>query len=281
MKTGTVFDIKEFSIYDGDGMRTTVFLKGCPLRCQWCHNPEGLSPQPEIMYSAASCTGCGKCRIKDCGHLQNGRCSACGRCVDKCPNNFRRIAGKVYTSDELVKEIMKNEFFLRDGGVTFSGGEPTMQHAFLFEVLDKLTLNKAIQTCGYCPPEVFEGMLKRADSLFLDLKIIDGEKHKHYTGVDNTLILENLERLKASGLPFIIRIPLIAGVNDGIDNLTATAELLRDAASLKRVEILPYNGAAGGKYAMVHRFYTHNDFRSPDKIDTGPFTERGIPVNVL
>lgn len=286
--TGCVFDIKEFSIYDGPGVRTTVFLKGCPLRCKWCHNPEGLDPRPQIMVSA-SCTDCGRCKVEGCDisggktalNGGSGVCDGCGRCVLKCAEGFRHIAGKMYAPEELKAEIMKNEIFLRDGGVTFSGGEPTMQADFLCEMLDILPLHRAVQTSGYCSEETFERVLSRVDFMMFDIKHTDAEKHRLYTGVDNARILKNLKRLISSGKPFIARVPLIEGVNDDVENLGNTALLLKDAAALVRAELLPYNGAAGAKYAMVGQRYGGSAFKAPLRPDTSCFTELGIDCKVM
>ncbi len=280
---GTVFDIKEFSVYDGPGVRATVFLKGCPLRCQWCHNPEGLGKSPQIMVSSG-CAKCGKCRVDGCAFLNRGECDGCGRCVSLCPQGLRKISGTIYTPEELTKRLLSYApFFGTDGGVTFSGGEPTYQSDFLCEVLDILGnagIHRAVQTCGYCSEAVFSRVLDRVDFVLFDIKHTDPDLHKKYTGVDNAPILANLERLKRSGVPFIVRIPLIAGVNDDAVNLAKTAELLTDAPNLQRVELLPYNGAAGAKYKMVDMPFDH-DFRAPERVDTSVFTARGIDCRVL
>ena len=290
MITGTVFDIKEFSVYDGPGVRVTVFLKGCPLRCKWCHNPEGLSPKPQVMLTAASCVSCGACKT-DCpltGSLeafQNSKipCRGCGECVGKCPYAFRKISGKTYTPKELADAVMKNAVFLTDGGgVTFSGGEPTMQAEFLLETMALIPLHKAIQTCGQCETQTFKRVLDAVDFLFFDIKHTDTETHKKYTGKGNETVLKNLDQVKDSGKPFIVRIPLIKGVNDGAENLLRTAELLKGAPGLQRVELLPYNGAAGAKYPMTGMAFTQS-FIAPaiGDIDITPFTEAGIECRIM
>ena len=287
---GTVFDIKEFSVYDGPGVRVTVFLKGCPLRCAWCHNPEGLTPSPEIMLSKNACVSCGKCLVDDCKltgsaaalSTGGGKCSGCGICIEKCPMALRKLTGTVYSSEELIDRIKKYAPFISDGGgVTFSGGEPTLQAEFLLEVLDGLPFHKAMQTCGFCKPEVFKRILEKLDFLFFDIKHTDSVKHKKYTGVGNEIILENLRKVISLGIPFIARVPLIAGVNDDRENLEKTAELLTGASGLLRVELLPYNAAAGAKYEMVGKSYMHGDFKAPENIDITPFTERGIECKVM
>ncbi len=287
---GCVFDIKEFSVYDGPGVRVTVFLKGCPLRCKWCHNPEGLTKKPQIMVSAA-CVSCGLCTVPECsltGGMENLRaqkneCTACGKCVDKCPYAYRKIAGKEYTPSELADAVMKNAIFIKDnGGVTFSGGEPTMQAEFMMEVFDILPLHKAIETCGYCKEETFKKVLDKIDFLFFDIKHTDPIIHKELTGVDNAVILRNLEAVKASKKPFIVRIPMIKGINDGRENLEKVASLLEGAKGLQRVEILPYNGAAGAKYEMTGLPYDRH-FIAPaiEDIDLTPFKDKDIPCKIM
>lgn len=252
---GTIFDIKEFAVFDGPGIRITVFLKGCPLRCQWCHNPEGLSAKPELMVSTQNCTHCGKCTAI-CKHPE--KCISCGDCILSCPQNLRKICGEVYSSDKLSSLLNSHADYLNsiDGGVTFSGGEPTLQGEFLLEVLEKLpNLHKAIETCGYCDYDLFGKIIEKLDLVMMDLKIIDSEKHKHFTGVSNEKILKNLEQLIKSEKPFIVRIPVIPDVNDNDENFIATAELLKNAKNLQLVELLPYHKTAGAKYSMVKMDY--------------------------
>ena len=289
MITGTVFDIKELSVYDGPGVRVTVFLKGCPLRCAWCHNPEGLSAAPQIMVSA-SCISCGSCRTEcpltgSADALKNTRisCHGCGECVSKCPNAYRSVVGKVYTPSDLAKTVMKNSVFFTDGGgVTFSGGEPTMQSEFLLETMKLLPIHKAIQTCGYCKSDIFKQVLDAVDFLFFDIKHVNDVEHKKYTGVSNRLILENLKQVIQSGKPFTVRIPLIKGVNDSSENLKATASLLKGASGLQRVELLPYNGAAGAKYQLIGKPFEHS-FIAPatEDIDVSAFLSEGIECKIM
>lgn len=285
MIRGTVFDIKEFSVYDGPGVRTTVFLKGCPLSCRWCHNPEGLSPRPEILVSAGSCTGCGKCTVEGCSRASDGLCSACGRCLEKCPRSLRRICGREYTVDELTETLLEQKrFFKGGGGVTFSGGEPLYQAEFLTAMLDSLRregIHTAIQTSGYTSEKVFSEVLARCDFVLFDIKHPDNDAHMRYTGVPNVPILKNLELLKRSSVPFIGRTPLIEGVNSSQEVMTAIAELVSDAENMQRYELLPYNEAAGGKYAMAGRVYGYPEYSRPTEIYTAPFSERGIEVKIL
>lgn len=227
MSTGTVFSIEEFALNDGPGIRTTVFLKGCPLRCTWCHNPEGQKPEPEPMQRYEGVQTC----------------------------------GEIYTSEALAARLLRDKDFFRmnDGGVTFTGGEPAMQAGFMVDVLKRLDgVHRAVETSGFCSTKVFADILENIDHVLFDLKIIDAEEHRRWTGVDNTPIIANFRSLKASGKPFVVRIPLIPGVNDSERNLRATRDLITEGspAGLQRVEILRYHKTAGAKYAAVGMVYS-------------------------
>lgn len=281
MVVGTVFDIKEFSIFDGDGMRCTVFLKGCPLKCKWCHNPEGLSPYPEIMVNTSSCINCGNCKIEDCAKINKNSCSACGKCIAKCPGNFRTIKGQTYTASELAEKLNGySRFFAKDGGITFSGGEPTFQYDFLSAVCDKIKGKTIIETSGYLDEDKFNKLLPKLSSVFIDFKVFDENKHLFYTGVSNKKIKNNIKTLCAGNIPFVVRIPMVKGVNDDRENLENIANFIKDAKNLLRVEILPYNTLAPAKYSMVDRKFEQN-FSKPDYIDTEPFLSNGICVKIL
>lgn len=281
MKTGVVFDIKEFAVFDGPGMRQTVFLKGCPLRCNWCHNPEGLCMEPQLMVSRASCIHCGRCE-EIC---ENEVCISCGKCVAVCPLHLRKISGEVMTSEELVRQIRKNsDYYDRyGGGVTFSGGEPLLQADFLLEVLEQLPdVHKAIETSAFCEPEKFRQVMEKLDYIMMDLKIFDEELHKKFTGVSNGIILENARTLCEGEKPFVIRIPVIPGVNDNEENFRKTAEWIADAKNLQKVELLPYHKTAGAKYGMLGKEY-QPIFDTEHKvwISQNIFEEYGIRSEVL
>ncbi|MBP3656312.1 MAG: glycyl-radical enzyme activating protein [Clostridia bacterium] len=254
MAEGIVFDIKEFSVYDGPGIRQTVFLKGCPLRCSWCHNPEGLTAAPQIMVSRSACTDCGKCREVCSG----GTCSLCGRCVAVCPNQARRIAGERMSAQALAQMIMRDAAYYAacGGGVTFSGGEPLMQHRFVVETVGLLDdVHCAIETSGYADPEVFERVISRMQFVMMDIKLMDDAMHRAHTGVSNERILTNARTLLHSGLPCRIRVPLIPGVSDTQENLRATAEFVARHRAGAKVELLPYHKTAGAKYEMIGMRY--------------------------
>lgn len=215
--TGVVFDLRELTVHDGPGIRTTVFLKGCPLRCAWCHNPEGLSPEPQVMRGAGG----------------------------------ERPVGQSYTAFELATILNRQALLLRDGGgVTFSGGEPLMQAAFVAAVIDRLEeLHVTLDTSGYGTEEDFRLVAGKCDLVLFDLKLMDAEAHRRWTGVDNQPILRNLAALASMKTEFIIRVPLIPGVTDTPENLRAIAQRVIELPKRPRVELLPYNRAAGGKYA--------------------------------
>ena len=244
--TGTIFDIKELAVHDGPGLRTTVFFKGCPLRCRWCHNPEGLSPQPQLMYKKAACRDCGLCR-RPCSHPD---CQPFGRCLHICPENCLELAGRTVSSQTLAEELLASADVLGQGfgGVTFSGGEPLAQPAFLLETASLLRgVHLCVETSGYASETVFSQMLRTMDYVIMDVKLADSGLHRRYTGVDNSRILANLRLLQSSGIPHLIRTPLIPGITDTPENLDAIRLLAGDSSW----EQLPYNTLAGAKYAML------------------------------
>lgn len=280
--TGTVFAIEEFSIYDGPGIRTTVFLKGCPLRCSWCHNPEGQKREAEVIKSPNGCAACGNC-IKY-AEVSDGKPVFGEESIKNCPNNLLRRCGTLYSPEELCETILKNEKILNyGGGVTFSGGEPLRQNDFLTECLERLhgRVNTAVQTSGYCTPEKFERVLAVADMFLYDLKLADNRQHIKYTGVANLDIKANYSRLAASGKAMITRIPLIPGVTDTEENIKAIAAFMTEN-NIFYAELMPYNKMAGSKYKAVGREY------KPDfdpKIEPQPhreiFEKSGIKIKIL
>lgn len=274
-----VFSIEEFSTFDGPGVRTTVFLKGCPLRCEWCHNPEGQRAESEWVKSPNGCLHCGLCErfgVKRAdGTIMLTQASAA-----ICPRNLVRLSGEDYTPEELCAKLMKNAEILKSmgGGVTFSGGEPLLDHKFLIKCLDALgcRVHRALQTSGYAAPRVFAEVLKRVEYVLYDIKLIDGAAFRRYCGADNAEILDNYRTLARSGVPFVTRVPLIPGVTDTTENLTAIAKLLRENGA-DYVETLPYNKMAGSKYALVGREYKPS-FDGEKPINTGEeiFARYGI-----
>lgn len=278
MNKALVFSIEEFSTFDGPGIRTTVFLKGCPLRCSWCHNPEGQDFDNQIIKAQSGCIGCGACLAAGGGKLDN-------QSIRACPNRLLRFSGEEYTAQSLVSKLEPNFELLRlsGGGITFSGGEPLAHKKFLTECLSLLKgrIHTALQTSGYCEGEVFDKILPLADYFLFDLKLIDEDEHLRYTGVRNTSILRNFSRLAESGKEFTVRVPLIPTVTDRVENLMRIASLLQ-SVGVNRVELLPYNKGAGGKYPSVGRRF-EPDF--DPSVECQPnfqiFEEKGIKATLL
>lgn len=243
---GIIFDIKEMAVHDGPGVRTTVFFKGCPLRCKWCHNPEGLSAKQQLMYRSHRCIGCGNCQIP-CTHPE---CAPFGRCIRRCPENCLEVTGEEISAQELADRLCKTAQVLgkSHGGFTFSGGEPLFQPDFLLELTDCLAGHHlCMETSGYAKQDVFRQVVNRLDFIIMDLKLADPELHKQYTGVSNRQILQNFACLQQSGKPYLIRTPLIPGITDTEENLAAIKTLIGESPW----EQLPYNAAAGAKYRML------------------------------
>ena len=264
--TGTIFSIEEFSVFDGPGIRTSVFLKGCPLRCTWCHNPEGQNREREIVRSPNGCLSCGHCLENS--EETGGNLRFTQRSIDDCPRHLIRWCGEEMKADVLCEKLMKNKRLLQQGGgVTFSGGEPLMQKDFLFACLERLKgqLHTAVQSCGFCDEAVFSQALKLSDYFLFDLKIADDAMHRRFTGVSNHLIRRNYEKLCQSGVPFITRIPLIPGVTDTEENVSALCAWMQQNG-VREAEVLPYNKMAGAKYALAGMTYEEH-FEQPDAQD--------------
>jgi len=254
MAKGIIFNIEEFAVHDGPGIRKLVFFKGCPLRCTWCHNPEGISFDKELMVSIGRCQSCGRCSSV----CINEKCITCGKCVEVCPLRLRKISGQEYEADELALKLLRGKEVLIEsgGGITISGGEPLAQPDFLFALIRKLKpVHIAIETSGYAGHEIFRQMVSEVDLVLMDIKHTDPVIHQQYTGKDNRIILENLKYLCRSETDFYLRVPLIPGINDTRENMEETASLIYDAKHLKRVELLPYHLTAGSKYEMLDREY--------------------------
>lgn len=251
MLTGVVFDIKEFAVHDGPGVRVTVFLKGCPLRCSWCHNPEGLAPYPQTMRSPAG----------------------------------ERVAGARFTSAELAARLNSQSDLLRagEGGVTFSGGEPLAQAEFVAEVIGQLDrLHIVLDTSGCADPEDFRRVAGKVDLVYFDLKLADPDEHRRHTGADNSRILRNLRALSESGVPFVARVPLIPGVTDTPENLSAIAGLIGGLPGLQRIDLLPYNRAAGAKYAACGlRYQPTFDPCKPVHAKIASLESAGVEVRIV
>ncbi|WP_026895340.1 trans-4-hydroxy-L-proline dehydratase activase [Clostridiisalibacter paucivorans] len=269
MNRGMIMNIQKYSVHDGPGIRTTVFLKGCPLNCWWCHNPESQNIDFQIMYFKDRCTGCGICE-KRCPEnaieIKDGKaiidheiCTLCGKCEDFCPNEARKFVGKYMTTTELMKEIKKDEIFYEEsgGGVTFSGGEPLVQIDFLQNMLKlckEEEIHTTVDTSGYSKWENIEKIIDYTDLFLYDIKIMDDYRHNKYMGVSNKVILENLKRLSQAGSNIYVRIPIIKGVNDDIENIQSTIEFLKDI-NILQVNLLPYHKMGMEKYDRLSMDY--------------------------
>lgn len=277
---GSIFDIEEFAVYDGPGIRTVLFLKGCPLRCNWCHNPEGLLPGPQRIVSTNLCIHCGAC-----SEYRHSKCTGCGQCELNCPQEAIRIAGKPVEAEEIASRLRRNAALLalNGGGITFSGGEPLIQADFVLEVCQWLPdVHKCIETSGYADRETFQRVISAMDYVIMDVKLADDAVHREWTGVSNERILSNLQWLKTCQKPFRIRIPLIPTVNDSLENIRRTAELIAGSPYLDQVELLPYHQAAGAKYQSAGMQYQPRfPVDQPPQIHTKPFKELGMEVHVL
>lgn len=259
-----LFDIERNSFVDGPGIRTTVFFKGCNLKCAWCHNPESQSFEREMMFYKDKCTGCGKCK-KVCANPE--KCVFCGKCEIFCPADARRICGKEYTAQEVFSEVVKDKPYYDNsgGGVTFSGGECMLQTDSLCEILKmckEAGIHTAVDTAGHVDFEKFEKILPYTDLFLYDVKIFDSEKHKKYVGVGNELILENLKKLSQKGADIWVRVPVISGVNDSPDEMKEFGEFLKKEIKPQKVELLPYHAMGENKYFALGK--NVQTFSAPD-----------------
>ena len=270
MITATIFDIERNSYVDGPGIRTTVFFKGCNLRCAWCHNPESQSPKPQMMFYKNKCTGCGKCKEKCPNHLES--CELCGKCTIYCPHDAREICGKEYTVDEVVREILNDKAFYdhSGGGVTFSGGECMLQIDFLEEILKACKENgihTAVDTAGHVPWEYFQKIMAYTDLFLYDVKTTDNDVHKKYTSVGNFRILDNLSNLLKSGKSVWVRVPVVPGVNDTEEEMERIKKLFEEWGYPEKVEFLPYHAMGEHKYASLGRETEKFDVPNKEKME--------------
>lgn len=281
MNNSLIINIQKCSIHDGPGIRTTVFFKGCPLECAWCHNPESQSYKKEVLYNEEKCSRCETC-IKKCPHdaiykeekyiyLEKNKCQLCETCLDYCINNAREIVGNNYKIKDLVKEIEKDMIFYEQskGGVTLSGGEVMAQDIGYIESIvsacKEKGINVAIDTCGYATFENYEKILPYVDLFLYDIKLIDNEKHKKFTGKSNELILNNLKKLSKKKANINVRIPLIEGVNVDEENIEVLKiiEFLKNT-NVENVNLLPYHNIGIHKYKKLYKDYKGVDFKKPN-----------------
>lgn len=280
MNFPNIINIQKFSVHDGDGIRTTIFFKGCMLNCWWCHNPESQSFTPELLYNAERCTGCTRCMEVCPQHgirMVNGqfladrtKCDACGTCADACLNNAREVCGRTYTIKELIREIEKDQMFYEEsgGGVTLSGGESMLQDPEYMEQLcrqlHRKGFNIAVDTCGFAPWSTYERVLPYVDTFLYDVKLIEPERHKKYMGQDNALILENLKKLSAAGANINLRIPLITPVNTSDQDIQDIISFLKENdIRIVKTNLLPYHNTGNHKYEKLGEEYKGINFERP------------------
>jgi pyruvate formate lyase activating enzyme len=277
---GLVFDIQRYSIHDGPGIRTTVFFKGCPLHCWWCHNPEGISPQKELMYSEYKCMRCSTCaktcpigaiEFTDKPLVKRSLCTGCTLCSEACPSGAMKLVGREIDVDDLMKEIKKDVIYYDNsgGGVTFSGGEPLYQHEFLLKALQACKregIHTVLDTSGYAPQRILVSVMNYVDLFLYDLKLSDSKRHQQYTGVSNRIIKENLNFLtkmrRADDV--ILRFPAIPGITDTDENVNGLAEFISTLDGISEIDILPFHDVSE-KYHRLDKVYRMTTHTSPSK----------------
>ena len=270
---GLITDIIPFSVNDGPGIRTSVFFKGCPLRCRWCHNPETQNRRPQVMVLPSRCTRCGACAACPAGargphgEYDSSRCEGCGRCVSVCPAEACRLSGREMAPEDVLARILPDRPFFREhGGVTLTGGEPMEQPDFalaLASLLRQQGISVVMETCGFASPNAFRSILPYVSLFLYDWKITDPELHRHWTGEDNRLILENLRLLHDNGADIILRCPVVPGVNDTPEHFRGIARLTKNLPRIRRVDLLPYHALGNNKRSQLS--LPGDGFRVPDE----------------
>jgi len=296
MVSGLITNIQRYSLHDGPGIRTTVFLKGCPLDCWWCHNPEGLAPEREVVTVASRCLHCGEC-AKACPEgvavagttPERAVCVRCGACVRACPTGARQFAGTTMTVDDVLWEIDRDRIFYDDssGGVTLSGGEPLLQLEFLLALLASCRqagIHTAVDTCGFVKDTQLLQVAVLTDLILFDLKILDEARHREFTGVSNRLILDNLRQLSYRHPNVWLRVPLIPGINDAPDELDAIARFAASLSGIRQVNLLPYHRTGIQKFQRLNREYRLPNLASPSseqmEAAADHFAAHGLKVRV-
>jgi len=297
MQKGMIYNIQRMSTEDGPGVRTTVFLKGCPLRCSWCSNPESQKFTPQLMVFENPCTGCGRCaemcpsgavvRKGDKFNRDTAICTDCGACVPSCPSKARVMSGVEMSAEEVMNVVKKDGLFYANsgGGVTFGGGEPVSSIDYLLELLQAAYdagLHICVDTCGFCAEDHFKQVIERTDLFLFDCKHMDPEKHKEMTGVDNVQILANLRQALESKAEVWVRIPLLPGQNDSEENIAAMAEFLRPYSKRIKVNVLPYHAFGRNKYAALNLEYPALSAYEPEALKAvmALFEKHGLTAEI-
>lgn len=277
---GIISKVQKYSTKDGPGIRTTVFFKGCPLHCLWCANPELISPRPEILFDRSKCMLCGTCTmacpehaiVQEQGkiHIKKDVCSGCGKCAQVCPMGVHELIGRYVSVEELVEELIKDKVFyeVSGGGVTFSGGEPALQHKFLKQMaveLKKKKIHIALDTSGSVSWDWLEEILNFIDLVLYDIKAMDEETHKKCTGADNRLILENAVKISELKIPMIVRFVMVPDYNDSEKDVKARLEFVKNLRSVQKIDILPYHRLGVAKYERLGIDYVLNDVKPPSE----------------
>jgi pyruvate formate lyase activating enzyme len=297
--TGVIFDIKKYAIHDGPGIRTTVFFKGCPLACRWCHNPEGITVASQRIYRQERCIGCGEC-IQICPQkvltqtaegvvCDPAKCVGCQTCADHCPSEAIEFVGRKVTVAEVVRQIKKDIAFYDEsgGGITLSGGEPLMQPEFLLQLLDAcadLDLHRTVDTTGYADAGLLLEVARKTDLFLYDLKLMDAAKHLEFTGVSNERILDNLKLLARNEARIQVRVPIIPGINSDAENIDRTAAFVSALPGVEHISILPFHNSARGKYGRIGMECISPDIEGPTdahlKIIAGWLEKFGLAVKI-
>lgn len=284
MTNSTIFAIKRYALHDGPNIRTTIFFKGCPLSCHWCHNPEGIDFNIKIVTLGEKCVGCGEC-VDNCPEkalqlikngMQNGihrnteRCTLCRTCIETCPALVHEPTGWEMTTEQLLNEIKKDLPFYDQsgGGVTISGGEPLSQPKALLALLQgcgALGIHRTVDTSAFAPTDTLLHVAEHTELFLIDLKHMDNRKHQHYTGVANDLIVHNLQTLAKSGMPIRVRLPLIPGINDDAENIRATGIFVAGCTGVQGIDVLPYHPSATAKYKKLGLEYKGHTFTTPSR----------------
>lgn len=297
MSQGNIYNIQRMSVHDGPGLRTTVFLKGCPLKCLWCSNPESQKATPQMMYFENLCTGCGGCAEvcpNDAVAIQDKKsvwdiekCTDCGKCAEVCPSKAREMSGKEMTVEEVMKIVRKDALFYENsgGGVTFGGGEPTSGGQFFLDMAQAARdegFHVTVDTCGYCPEERFDKTIELADLFLFDCKHMDPEQHKKLTGVDNTIILRNMRAALASGKEVHIRMPLMPDMNDSDENIAAMADFFKEFGR-DEIEVMPCHAFGRSKYAALGWEYRMSGEYTPKQLEIVKqrFADHGLKTVIV